>query len=124
MNDKDYARQKKRVEKYIDKWHRTMGLAWFHIEFIWDREHKTNSPNTVAETNSYWQYKDATITWYLPQIEGMNDERLENVVVHEFCHVLLSGLAQWIDDNPQADQLNEYTTVLVANALLWAREAR
>lgn len=124
MTDKEYAKQKKRVQKYIDKWHRTMGLGWFHVEFIWDREHKSESPATAALTSSSWQYKEATITWYLPKILEATDERLENIVVHEFCHVLLSGLAQWIDDNPQADQLNEYTTELVANAIIWAREAK
>ena len=123
MNDKEYAKQKKRVEKYINKWHRVMGLGWFCIEYIWDREHKEDSPNTAALTNSAWQYKDASITWFLPQIQALADDRLENIVVHEFCHVLLSGLAQWIEDNPQADQLNEYTTELVANAMIWSREA-
>lgn len=124
MTDKEYREQKKRVQKYIDKWFKTIGLGWFRVEFSWSRERYADSPNTAGRTTSSWQYKDAGITWYLPALAEIDDDHLENVVVHEFCHVLLSGLAQMMEnDSTEANQINEYTTELVANALIWAREA-
>jgi hypothetical protein len=122
VTDKEYNTQKKRVQKYIDRWLTTLGLRWFRIDFVWEREH---DGDCAARTLSSWQYKDATVTWYLPKIASISDDLLEQTVVHEFTHVLLSGLAQnAIDrDSDYANQLNEYTTEIVSNALSWAREA-
>jgi hypothetical protein len=122
VTDKDYREQKRRVKKYIDKWFRTLGLGWFSVDMEWSRE-KDN--DTAARTLSSWQYKNATITWFLPLLAQYDDDTVERTVVHEFCHVLLSGLAQnqQNTDESLSSQVNEYTTELVANALVWARVA-
>lgn len=124
MTDKEYAKQKKRVQKYIDKWFKTIGLGWFRVGFEWDRERDDKDSGTVARTYSQWQYKQATITWFLPAVALQPDDELEATVVHEFSHILLSGLAQQTDDDISTKQINEYTTELVANAIMWAREAK
>lgn len=123
MTDKEYREQKKRIQGFADKWFKTMGLGWFKVDFEWSR---LEDGEIAAHTNSSWQYKSAIITWYLPHIAKYDDEVIEQTVVHEFAHVLLSGLAQNMihDDEQMAKQVNEYTTELVANAVLWAREAR
>lgn len=122
MTDKEYRAQKARVQKYLDKWFKTVGLGWFRVDMEWCRE---TDGETAARTHSSWQYKTATITWYLPHLAKYEDDTVEETVVHELCHVLLSGLAQnQIDnDNQLSDQINEYTTSLVAAALKWARAA-
>lgn len=121
MTDKEYKEQKARVKKYIDKWFKVMGLGWFRVDMEWAREH---DGETGARTLSSWQYRNATITWFLPQLAKYEDEVVESTVVHEFCHVLLSGLAQTQqeDDNNSGNQINEYTTELVASAMKWVRE--
>ncbi len=122
MTDKEYRSQKKRVEKFADKWFRTMGLGWFKVDFEWSR---LENGEVAANTLSSWQYKAATITWYLPHIAKYDDDTIERCVVHEFAHVLLSGLAQNMihDDETMANQINEYTTEVVTSAIMWSRIA-
>lgn len=122
MSDKEFSKQKKRVQKYIDKWFETMGLGWFKVKFEWSRE---PDGEVAGRTWSMWQYKQATITWFLPHLAECDDETIESTVVHEFCHILLSGLAQNQDNlnDELTNQINEYTTEIVARAMMWAREA-
>ena len=122
MTDKEYRTEKTRVEKYIKKWHKTIGLGWFRVNMEWSREH---DGEVAARTNSSWQYKSATITWFLPHLASQSDEMVEVTVVHEFVHILLSGIAQNIVDDGSglSDQINEYTTVLVTAAIMWSRDA-
>jgi hypothetical protein len=122
MTDKEYREQKRRVQKYIDKWREPMGIGWFRVTFEWSR---LEDGETAARTLSSWQYKNATITWFLPHLAKFTDDVVEQTVVHEFAHILLSGLAQnqIHDDESMANQINEYTTEIVANAVMWAREA-
>lgn len=125
MTDKEYHAQKKRVQKYIDRWFKTLGLGWFKVSMEWTREFCEHNKDTAASTYSSWQYKSATITWYLPKLLLAEDSDIEDTVVHEFCHILLSGLAQNAEDvdGDYARQVNEYTTELVARAVMWARTA-
>lgn len=122
MTDAEYKAEKARVQRFIDKWFTTMGLGWFKVNMEWSREH---DGEVAARTLSSWQYKSATITWFLPHIEKYDDDTVEETVVHEFSHVLLSGIAQNMVDTDEtlANQVNEYTTELVAHALLWTRNA-
>lgn len=122
MTDKEYREQKKRVQKYIDKWFKVMGLGWFRVDMEWSRE---PDGETGARTYSQWQYRSATITWFLPHLAKYDDDVVEHTVIHEFCHVLLSPLAQTQQDdgNGSGNQINEYATETVASAMEWVREA-
>lgn len=126
MTDKQYAKQKQRILVYIDKWFKQIGLGWFKVNFVWDR---SISDGRAGSTVSSWQYKEATITWFLLVTNDMSDDDIERLVVHEFSHVLLSGLAQTQECDAGlcagtlSSQVNEYTTTLVTDALIWAREA-
>lgn len=121
MNDKEYNIQKKRVQKLINKWRRPIGMGWWRIEFAFTRERNADEYNCVAMTESRWQYRYAAITFYLPAVADNDDDFLENIVVHEFSHVLISSMAQAIPEEHQME--HEYATECVAQAILWAREA-
>lgn len=125
MNDKDFAQQKKRVQKYVDKWFKTLGLGWFTINFEWSREPDSSEGGTAGRTYSQWQYRSATITFFLPVLAQHDDDTVERTVVHEMVHVLLSGIAQNMvhDDETLSNQVNEYTTETVTAAIMWARTA-
>lgn len=121
MTDKEYREQKKRVQKYFDKWYSVLGMGWYRIDRNWDRARSEDAPNEAAITSWQWQYRTASITYRLPVIAELDDDKLENVVVHEFAHILTGAMVQNApDDN---DQLKEYGTECVARALIWAREA-
>lgn len=122
MTDKEFEIQKKRVKKFVDKWFKTLGLGWYEIDFEWSREF---DGDTAGRTLSSWQYRSATITFFLPKLALQDDETIERTVVHEMAHVLLSALAQnqTEDDAGLHEQINEYATESVTNALIWSRMA-
>lgn len=121
MTDKEYREQKKRVQKYIDKWFNTLGLGWYRVDINWDRAKSEDAPDEAAITSCQWQYRTASITYRLPVIAELDDDKLENVVVHEFAHILTGAMVQ---NAPESnDQLKEYGTECVTRALIWAREA-
>jgi hypothetical protein len=118
VTDKEYRVEKKRVQKYINKWFQAMGLGWFRVDMVWERERDLEVPDTAAKTLTKWQYRTANITWFLPATKDCNDEFLENVVVHEFVHILVAPMAN--DDEPNE---HEYATESLARAMQWVREA-
>lgn len=121
MTDKEYREQKRRVQKYFDKWYAVLGMGWYRIDREWDRVRSEETPSEAAVTSWQWQYRTASITYRLPVIAELDDDKLENVVVHEFAHILTGAMVQnQPDDNRQ---LMEYSTENVARALIWAREA-
>jgi hypothetical protein len=122
MTDKEYTKQKKRVQQYIDKWHDALGLGWFHIDMTWNRERKRDSPDTAADTTTHWQYRTAWINWYLPSIADNDEDFLEGIVVHEFTHILVAPLCL-VDEPNDLPLQHEYATECLARAFRWTREA-
>lgn len=121
MTDKEYKEQKKRVKKYFDKWHDTLGLGWYQTDINWSRTDDEDQKDTAAPTTWRWQYRSASIAFFLPVLQTLNDDKLEGVIVHEFAHILTGSMVQNApDDN---DQLSEYGVETVARAIIWAREA-
>lgn len=128
MTDLEYAKQKKRVGKYLTKWQDCMGLKWWNIQIVWDRSYSSSeNPGAAAETNmNGWKYRQAGITFYLPKIaEEPDADEIEKLVVHELCHVLLGPISTNMEDlnGSYQRQLMEFNTDLVADALLWTRRA-
>lgn len=122
MNDKEYAKQKARVQKYIDKWFKAMGLGWFHIDFIWSRDRREENPDTAAYVTTSWEYRKSTITFYLPNISDNDEDYLEGIVVHEFVHILVAPMMR-VDKSEDLALQHEYATECVARAMRWVREA-
>jgi hypothetical protein len=121
MTDKEYLEQKKRVQTYFDKWFNTLGLGWHQVDINWSRVTNEEDADTAARTTWQWQYRSASITFFLPTMADLNDDKLEAVVVHEFAHILTGPMVQ--NTSEEHNQLMEYGTESVARALIWAGEA-
>lgn len=122
MNDMDYAKQKARCKKFIDKWFDTMGLGWFKVDMTWNRARDEDVPSTAAKTITHWQYRTANIEWFVPALEDNDDDFLEGIVVHEFTHILIAPL-MLADSTEDLKLQHEYATECIARAIVWAREA-
>lgn len=122
LTDKDYNQLKTELKALSFKWSERMGLRWYRIHFEWVREYAYHDSkdrhNVGAETKSMWQYREATITFYLEKLAAFTKEEREEVVIHELSHVLVSPIEDLGDDN--ASQMTEYTTTMVAKAVQWA----
>jgi hypothetical protein len=118
MTDKEYKKQVARVRKYLDKWQKPCGFGWWTIEVEYSRERDEDVAGTFAQCWSYWQYRSGTLRFFLPVVANCTDEQVEQNVLHELCHLIVSPLENF--DSKEKRQITEYTTTLVAEALYWA----
>lgn len=126
MNDKESAKQKARIKKYMDKWHETLGLKWFEVNITYERSYSTDESAAITIMDR-WQYRSFDITYYLPNLADLDDEHLEGVIVHELVHCLTAPFAMNMkgteDNDGYRRDLIEQTTTIVANAIEWAYQA-
>lgn len=122
MNDRKYRDQKARVKKLVSKWYDAMGMGWFHIDFYYERERSEDNPKTLAITQTDWQYRKASITFFMPNVENNDEDYLETAIVHEFVHILISPLCV-VNKSEDLPLQHEYATECLARAMRWVRKA-
>ena len=97
MTDKEFNALKKRIWPLCKKWRAMLGLKWWRITYVWDRESTGRDTGTTqykeCATNSVqWAYKDAKITFNMPCLMDEPDEELEKDVIHEHVHILVNEM--------------------------------
>jgi len=127
MKDREYRKQKKRIQRFIDRWAAPLGMKWWEITYAWHDEpyvgeDAVGGRTPAARTLVDWDYRRATIHFYLPDCEGESDRHMEDVVIHEFMHVLLNEMRQWKDAS-DALAHEERTAVSLVQAIRWVAEA-
>ncbi len=104
-----------------------MDLNWITISHNFDHhgcgEETGDVDNTAAVTNTGWQYRVATVTWYLPAVASMTDYKLEEVVTHEFTHILLGPMKDHYGKSAAATEHEEFAVECVSRSLLAMRAA-
>lgn len=125
MTDRQYRKQKKRIQRYIDRWAAPLGMKWWEITYVWHDEpyrDASDGRTPCARTLVDWDYRRATIHFYLPDCKGESDKQTEDMVIHEFMHVLLNEMRQWQDAN-DALAHEERTAVSLVQVVRWVTEA-
>lgn len=120
MTDKEYRSAKSRVEKLIEKWFKPIGMGWWQVYIDYNRGY-SDELTTIAITNCNWQYRTGHIEFFLPVCQELNDEKLEEAIVHEFCHILVAPIQDLRDD--QSREITEHTVTTIARSIIWARQA-
>ncbi len=122
MTDKEYTALKAKMKKLSFVWAERLGLSWYRINFEWVRDHAyekgSDRRDTAGECSASWQYREATVTFYLEKLAAFSDEVIEETIVHELSHVLIAPIQDFSSDN--ASQMTEFTTTMVAKAVMWA----
>lgn len=114
MTDREYAKQKANIKRYLKKWDDLVYSWTFYHDF--QRHYENDSEfSKCASVASHWEYKKAYFTWYMPMFDGKDDDYVEDAVVHELSHVLISATQNF--ETPQDRQMTEYATTCVAEAL-------
>lgn len=104
MTDKEFEKEKKRIQKLKDKWMPLLWLNQYWINFDYERENQGEDMTdyrpqdvggrweSIMVTRSDPFYLKANITCYLLQTKKLNDEELEETFLHELCHIHLATL--------------------------------
>lgn len=128
MNDTEYEALKGRIEKLRDYWEPRLGLRWWTITFGYVRdasEFRVDDeprPEAAGSCAADWRYLHAYIEFNMHKIfmQEMTDEELENVVVHELCHVLVNETRG--PDLKAYMGHEERVTTTLAKAFIWTRD--
>lgn len=66
-----------------------------------------------------WEYLQAKVAINVPEVARMNDDKLERVLVHELCHILV---AEMRGDPDVCSDHEERTVTQLAKAFIWTRD--
>ncbi len=102
MTDAEYRVAQRRIRQAAGKWHSALGLSWWQVNYVYDREGEMRDRTEPAPPGRYvagtaktdWQYKLATLTFNVPLLAEMKDEDLERVVLHEQLHILVNEMRE------------------------------
>lgn len=94
-NAEGYADIELFITQLSPAWEERMGIAHWEVKHVFVDEQYTVEPINddfliTAVTEARWNYAMAKIKWYLPSAIRLSAEELEEVLVHELCHVVLS----------------------------------
>lgn len=121
MTDKEYNQLKTKLTKLTKKWRDKLGLNSYRLHHTWDRTTKELADNCGAEVKMRWEYLEADFTWYMPALMDLDDGELEEVVLHEYCHILVSPLMY--DDSDHGRMIYERVTTTVQRAISYVGES-
>lgn len=138
MNDRDYKAQERRIRQFANFWAKALGLNQWALHFQLCREGEMqadhdNSPESafapLMDCETQWEYQQAHIRINAPMLATVDDAAAERCVVHELAHVLVSEMRvpDWAGATDEARHSlrdhEERVVTMLANALLWTREA-
>lgn len=112
MTDQEYDVAKKRFEKFAEKWHPLMQMGWYTIRYEYLRDYFEDDVDTVAICRPSWIYRKASITVSMRKVHDLDDEQLENCVIHEFAHIVLAPVTQ--DQPEEWHEQVEFVTETIA----------
>jgi hypothetical protein len=100
MTDKEYNATRRRCLKLFDRWKNDVGLGPYEITYEFHREGIPDkgtpdvhtSLTTVMDVEASWKYMRAKVRVDMPSACTLEVAELEQTIVHEFMHIVLSEL--------------------------------
>ncbi len=96
MKERTVEQLRKTINKYVKKWKSNLFLGMWTINFR-IRDYITDdggSYRTCAECTSSWKYFTADIDFNYVQLKEMEDQEIEEVVIHELIHIVVNELRE------------------------------
>ena len=100
LSKADFKATTKRLESLIRKWHVPLGLQKWRVCYSYDDTPPAMDDEEwqrTACTSSKWQYLEASISFNIEACSELNDNELEEVFVHECCHILVAEMHGVVD---------------------------
>lgn len=112
----NYELVKHTIEGLKDDWQTRMDLGHFSIQHTYLESFNEEDHLIIAQTQAMWEYRHAVIKWWLPSAARLDRKELEDTLVHEYTHILMSPIESKISDKHL--ELKEFTVESIARALL------
>ena len=121
----------KRIERITKRLERELGLiGWLLIKHVFDPGYDGDTAleqngtlsvyKTSAITTAQWQYRFATIRWFLPTCSQQSDDMIELIAIHEYIHAVLAPLTAQHHKSMNSD-LEEFVTESLARMIGYAK---
>jgi len=102
MNDAQFNDQRRRLRRVVKAWIDSLGLGGWLLHLSYDRTGEAFNDEVIdnghirlvndAKTTVKWEYQEASISFNVPEFVDYDDDRLEFIVVHELCHLLVNEM--------------------------------
>lgn len=126
MTDAEYAVQKARVQRLIDRWVKPLGLGWWSWEYIFYRGPIPSEKTALFLISVRFEYGDATMSINAESVAEIDDEELERAWAHEMGHVFTLPLKDAVGRDITGSQLaflEEHQATAIGKSLQWLRAA-
>ena len=120
MRDEKFHRA--RVERCVAELQKEFDLGWITIINKYDTV--TDGERICCETTCDPEYRQNSLKWNLTMVALSTDEELTAVVIHEFVHVLIACLWDFLPAKIKNDfsRLNEMAVENVTRAIVAGRD--
>ncbi len=121
----NFDREAKRITKIFKKWRPILGLNEWDIKLHFIETIDEEDADLEAWATVSFEYIRADLHFCLLKTVLNNDEDLENLVVHEMCHVLLKEMQAWATCTCDVFDMRreERVATMFERALINARKA-
>lgn len=118
--NRNYETAVKQIEGMRKDWQDVMGLGWIDIDHKYLEVYNEDDHQTIADTEALWQYRIATVRWYLPSVVRLDYEDIEDALVHEYTHILIAPIESKLPE--KHIDLCEFTVEGIVKAIKTARK--
>ena len=106
---------KRRVRLVFDEWRRPLELDLWSITFEWDPGWGPSASDQymgLMSVDAHWEYRQATIKIWSASVNDLNNSKLEEALVHELTHCLVSEMRDWGPKNSKRKHEERVVTQL------------
>ena len=86
-----------------------------------DADGNSTCYTTTAITVASWEYRTASITWFVPVAATQTDDVLTQVAIHEYVHALLAPISSLLPGRKDVSKHDEYVTECLSRVICHAR---
>jgi hypothetical protein len=124
VTDAEYREQKRRVEALVREWKPLLSLNEWQVDISHCRHGFRQSDGeasrgevVIMTCSVMWEYLKATITVNTPELGDLDDDSLEEIVVHELCHIVVNEMREE-ENRPKHE---ERVVTLLGRSFRWLR---
>lgn len=129
MTTKEYIQIRNKAQKFFHEWRLNLGLRWWQVTLRTHDERFEDNGDCNGTCRVDWEYLYATIDLYLSNLVGKSDKEIEELVVHELCHILVNEMREFAPEKMEGEELKkamkheERVVSCLTNAFLWTKYA-
>lgn len=118
MDDKEYRRLSRIIDKLGKTWFSTLGFNRWKVKVRLHRGINEDNPKCQAKCHALWEYMDMLLEFWVEALEDMTEREVEEVFLHECCHGLVNEMREWTPDRMCHE---EHVVTQLVLALAWAK---